>query len=225
VLKEGVVYGENAKEVEILENGLKFIVSPKKGQKTGFFLDQRAMRSRIRGLSKGKRVLNCFSYTGGFSVYALDGGAVRVDAVESSQPAQELANRNVQINDQQSDRHHTIRNDVFDFLKKNRLDYDIIILDPPAYAKKRGDLKSACNGYRDLNRLALQTMPSGSILLTCSCSGHISSDLFQKVIFQAAAGSGRKVQIIGRHQLAVDHPINIYHPETDYLKSLLLRVI
>ena len=224
-LVEGVVYGDNVGEVEIIENGLKFIVSPKKGQKTGFFLDQRRMRRRIGKISKGKRVLNCFSYTGGFSVYALDGGAVKVVSVESSLPAQTLEKRNVELNKLPEGRHEPNRSDVFDFLKKNPLDYDLVILDPPAYAKKRSDLKAACKGYRDLNRLALQKMPPGSLLLTCSCSGHITGDLFQKILFQASAASGRKVQIIGRHQLAIDHPINIYHPETEYLKSLLLHII
>jgi 23S rRNA (cytosine1962-C5)-methyltransferase len=223
--EERMVYGNADDKILILENGNKFIVSPKTGQKTGFFLDQREMRKKIGELSSGKKVLNCFSYTGGFSIYALKGGACSVDSVELSQSAQELAEKNVQINDIDAAKHRTIKAGVFDFLKEDSLDYNLIILDPPAFAKKRNDVNSACKGYKDINYMTLKKIPPNSLLLTCSCSAHVPSDLFQKVVFQAALLAGRKVQIIGRHHQGMDHPINIYHPETEYLKSLLLYIM
>lgn len=222
--REGLIYGAPFGEITIVENGIRFLVDPVEGQKSGFFLDQREMRRAVFELSKGKRVLNCFSYTGGFSLYALKGGAESVTSVESSAPALALANRNLLLNNIPLDMHTAVEGDVFQYLQKNPLDFDFVILDPPAFAKKRGDLAAATKGYRNLNRLALEKMAPESLLLTCSCSGYISPDLFQKTLFQAAVAAGRRVRIVGRHELASDHPINIYHPETEYLKSLLLYV-
>lgn len=216
---EGVVYGEPAAEVAIHENGIRYLVSITEGQKTGFFLDQREMRKKIMELSLGKRVLNCFAYTGGFSLAALKGGASQVDSVEISEEACALCRR-------QSDvlHHKIIQADVFDFLRSSPMQYDIVILDPPAFAKKRADLHTACQGYKDINRICMEKMPENSLLLTSSCSSYIDDGLFQNLIFQAACGANRFIRIIGRHIQAPDHPISIYHPEGHYLKSLLLHV-
>jgi 23S rRNA (cytosine1962-C5)-methyltransferase len=222
---EGLVYGNPIDEIEILENGLSFIVSILEGQKTGFFLDHREMRQFIKALSPGKKVLNCFSYTGGFSVYAAAGGAVAVASVDISQKAIKMASRNMAINsfDKKIETQY-FADDVFKFLREKDLDYNIIILDPPAFAKKQKDVVQACRGYKDINRIAMQKMPKNSFLLTSSCSHYVDEPLFQKVVFQASVEAQRQVKIIGRHQIAADHPINICHPESDYLKSLLLYV-
>lgn len=220
----GWVGGEPQSEVEVRENGLKFIVSIEEGQKTGFFLDHREMREQIRELSKQKKVLNCFSYTGGFSIYALAGGASRVDSVDISDPAMKIAQRNVLCNHFNSSLHQGIVQDVFHFLRENPLDYNLVILDPPAFAKRQKDIIPACRGYKDINRLVFQKVPAGSLVLTSSCSYHVDELLFQKVVFQASIEANRNVSIIGKHRLAIDHPINICHPEGNYLKSLLLHV-
>jgi 23S rRNA (cytosine1962-C5)-methyltransferase len=225
-LKDSVqfLYGEQKPFVTILENGLKYNVSLLEGQKTGFFLDHREMRKKIRELSHQKRVLNAFAYTGGFTVSALAGGAARVDTVEISAQALMSAKENVKLNSftVHSDSFHQA--DVFDYLRQQPLQYDLIILDPPAFAKRQKDIIPACRGYKDINRISLQKMPPNSILLTCSCSYFVNADLFQKVLFQAAVEAKRNVRIIGKHILAPDHPINLCHPETDYLKSFLLYV-
>ncbi len=221
---EGFIFGKENNEVEILENGLKFIVSVRDGQKTGFFLDQREMREKVRQLSRGKKVLNCFSYTGGFSVYALAGGARAADSVDISGKALEMAVKNAELNGFPREKHQAIEADVFTFLREKELDYDLVILDPPAFAKGKKDIIPACRGYKDINRVAIKKMKAESILITCSCSAYIDTALFQQVVFQAAAEAGRQVQIIGRHILAADHPINIFHPETEYLKSLILYI-
>lgn len=223
--EQGTLYGDvPSAPVEILENGLRFYVSILHGQKTGFFLDHRDMRGLIGSISGGKRVLNCFSYTGGFSIYAAAGGASIVDSVDISAPAVQMAERNMELNGLTSDKHHFIAADVFEFLRENSLKYDVVILDPPAFAKRQKDVVSACRGYKDINRLAIEKIPKGSILLTSSCSYHVNEELFQTVVFQAAVEAKRTVKIIGRHRIAVDHPINICHPESDYLKSLLLHI-
>lgn len=220
----GLLFGSDLSPVEILENGLKFKIDFTKGQKTGFFCDHRQMRQQIRMLAKGKSVLNCFAYSGGFSVYALDGGACKVDSVELSDMALQSAKDNTALNGFKVDDARFHQKDVFDFLRDNPLDYELVILDPPAFAKKQKDQIAACRGYKDINRVTLKKMPAKSWLLTCSCSFYVDEPLFQKVIFQAAVEAGRNVRIIGRHQMAQDHPINICHPESDYLKSLLLYV-
>jgi 23S rRNA (cytosine1962-C5)-methyltransferase len=218
-----LLYGSEVDEIEVLENGLRFCVSIVHGQKTGFFLDHREMREWVRQLSKGKTVLNCFAYSGAFSVYAASGGAKRVDSIDISDKAMDMARRNMALNHLCSENGYFVE-DAFEFLRKNTLQYDLVILDPPAFAKKKNDVIAACRGYKDINRVTLQKLPAGSMLLTSSCSYHVNEELFQQVIFQASVEAGRKVQIIGSHRMAMDHPINICHPESDYLKSLLLYV-
>lgn len=222
--KEAWLWGASISEVEIKENNLKFIVNPEHSQKTGFFLDHRNMRQLVRSLSKGKRVLNAFSYTGGFSIYALAGGATSADSVDISENAIEMARRHTRLNGFDPDLQGFYQADVFKFLREKELNYDFVILDPPAFAKKKKDVVQACRGYKDINRLAIQKMPPKSMLLTCSCSHHVDEVLFQQVVFQAAAEAGRGVRIISRHHLALDHPVNIFHPESDYLTSLLLYI-
>lgn len=222
--EEGLLFGEDVDEVKIIENKIKFIVSIKNGQKTGFFLDQREMRKWVGELAEGKKVLNCFGYTGGFSLYAMAGGATIVDTVDISKEAIELAQKNTTLNKIKPEKHGFIAEDVFQFLREKPLDYDLIVLDPPAFTKRKSDIIQACRGYKDINRLAMKKIPSGSFLLTSSCSYHVDEKLFQTVVFQAAAEANRSVRIIGRHHLAPDHPINIFHPEGEYLKSLLLFI-
>lgn len=211
----------DVKPVEVLEHGLKFIVDPIGGQKTGFFLDQREMRQFVRENSQNKRVLNCFSYTGGFTAYALAGGAIIADSVDISKEALALAKENCLLNGFKGE---IFCEDVFEFLRKGELAYDLVILDPPAFAKRAKDVVSACRGYKDINRMALQNMPKGSILITCSCSYFVDEKLFQQVIFQAASEANRAVRIIGKHRQAFDHPINLFHPEGSYLKTLVLYI-
>ena len=221
--QQGVLFGPPVTDVMIRENGLQFAINIPEGQKTGFFLDHRQMRQRIRSLTHAKRVLNCFAYTGGFSVYAAAGGAKSVTSVDISSQAIAYANKNMALN--HFDQLHTSHvADVFNFLREQPLDFDLVILDPPAFAKRQKDIVPACRGYKDINRIAMQKMPQRSILLTSSCSYYVDEALFQKVVFQAAVEAGRVAKIIGRHELAIDHPINLCHPEGDYLKSLLLYV-
>jgi len=217
-----LLQGTLSPTVSILENGLRFDVDPVHGQKTGFFLDHREMRQWARTLASGKRVLNAFCYTGGFSVYALAGGAMHVDSVDISETALHQARHNSALNGFSTD--YFITADVFDFLRQEPLPYDLLILDPPAFAKKKKDIVPACRGYKDINRLVFEKAPSGSLLLTASCSYYVDSTLFQQVLFQAAAEARREVQIIGRHRAAIDHPVNLFHPEGDYLKSFLLLI-
>ena len=221
----GLLFGNKLpQEVEIRENGLRFLVSIAEGQKTGFFFDHREMRKLIRQLAHNRSVLNCFAYTGGFSVYAMAGGAKQVDSVDISKTALEIAQKNALLNQQEMNCQRFILQDVFPFLRERDLNYDLIILDPPAFAKKQKDVISACRGYKEINRIAIQKMPSRSLLLTCSCSYYVDAELFQKIIFQSSVEAGRTVRILGRHHLAPDHPVNICHPESDYLKSLLLYI-
>lgn len=215
-----LLYGKEKPETIITEHGIPFIVRPLEGQKTGFFLDQRQMRYQVLQLAQGKQVLNCFSYTGGFSLAALQGGASHVTSVEISDEACQLAARHWFDHS----KHTIVQADAFEFLHSNPLDYHLIILDPPAFAKKRSDIPTASKGYREINRLAFEKMPPQSILITSSCSTYMDAALFQQIVFQAAAEAGRFVRIIGRHLQALDHPVSIYHPEGDYLKSLMLYV-
>jgi 23S rRNA (cytosine1962-C5)-methyltransferase len=221
---QGYLSGIEQQEILFKENGLLFTSLLSKSQKTGFFLDHREMRQWVRELSNGKHVLNAFSYTGGFTVYALAGGAKKVDSVDMSDDAIEAAKRHVTLNGGNSQRMGFFCEDVFAFLRQKELNYDLIILDPPAFAKRKKDIIPACRGYKDINRLAMQKMPSQSLLLTCSCSHYVDEELFQKVLFQAALEARRQVRIVGSHRLAADHPINLFHPESAYLKSFLLFV-
>ena len=216
------LWGDPNPEVEVMESGLSYSIHVLDGQKTGFFLDQREMRSQIRSLSAGKRVLNVFSYTGAFSVAAFAGGAESVDSVEVGKFAIAGIEKNLKLNGCPMERHGLFAEDAFRFLKENPLAYDIVILDPPAFAKKRDDVAGAFRAYKELNRMVMEKLPAGSLLLTCSCSYHISDELFQNILFRAAHESGRSVQIVGQHRLAVDHPISLFHPESAYLKSRLL---
>lgn len=219
-----LLFGSLPEKLIILENGLQFSIHIEKGQKTGFFLDQREMRARVRTLAKGKKVLNCFSYTGGFSLYALAGGASRVDSVDISQEAMDGCAENFSLNGYDPGNNGLYAEDVFEFLRASPLNYDIVILDPPAFAKRAKDQIAACRGYKDINRLAMQKMPPHSILITCSCSYYVDSALFQKVVFQAAVEAKREVRILEHHRQAYDHPVNICHPEGEYLKSLVLEI-
>lgn len=221
---QGYLSGTEQDEISFRENGLHFTASLSRSQKTGFFLDHREMRQWMGSLSKDKRVLNAFCYTGGFSVYALAGGAKSVDSVDISEEAIEAAKRHVSLNGFENGNQGYYCEDVFAFLRERELPYDLVILDPPAFAKKQKDVIAACRGYKDINRIAMQKMPSNSLLLTCSCSHHVDEELFQKVLFQAAYEAGRDVRIVGHHRLAPDHPINLFHPESQYLKSFLLYI-
>ena len=221
---DGWLLGEPIEEVEIGEEGLRFLVQLAGSQKTGFFLDLRAMRRLVSSLAKGRRVLNCFSYTGAFSVAALAAGAAAVDSVDASRPAMDLARRNLLLNGLPLEGNSLIIGDVFEFLRSGGASYDMIILDPPAFAKKKADVVRACRGYKDINRLAFQKTAPGGLLLTFSCSHFVDAGLFQQVVWEAAVEAGRRVRILQRHRLACDHPVNIFHPESEYLKGLLLYV-
>lgn len=220
----GSLFGECPKEILVKENGLSFLVSIEEGQKTGFFLDQREMRQLISRLGKNKRVLNCFSYTGGFSLFALKGGATSVTSIDSSEEACRYAMENTLLNHIPLTQHKVIKEDVFDYLKNCKEPFDVAILDPPAFAKKRGDVNDACRGYKEINRRVFEMMPPDSYLLTSSCSYFIDENLFQQVVFQAAIEAKREVAICSRHIQATDHPVSLFHPEGEYLKSLLLHI-
>ena len=213
--------GQPVSEVAVCENGLPLIAPIEKGQKTGLFLDHREMRQLIRYFSKDRRVLNCFSYTGGFSLYALHGGAKEATSLDSSKFALEIAKKNTE---DFADCHHCVEEDVFAFLKKSPLNYDLIILDPPAFIKKRRDIENGSNAYREINRQVLEKCPSGTFLLSSSCSYYLDETAFQKVLFEAAHAAKREVRILSRHLLAADHPISLAHPEGNYLKSLFVYV-
>ena len=207
-----------------LENGLKFHVDWLKGQKTGFFVDQRENRALVEHFARGRRVLNMFCYTGGFSFYALRGGAELVHSVDVSKQAISITNANVELNFPGDPRHNAFAADAFDFLKRESFPYDLVILDPPAFAKHRKVLHNALRGYQKLNAAALERMPSGSILFTFSCSQVVTKDDFRCAVFSAAAQVGRRVRILYQLHQPADHPINIYHPEGEYLKGLVLYV-
>lgn len=208
-----------------LENGLKFHVDWLKGQKTGFFVDQRDNRRLLESFSHGRRVLNMFCYTGGFSVYALRGQAVEVHSVDSSAKAVALTEANVKLNFGDDAPHKAFAVDAFKFLADMPQDaYDLVILDPPAFAKHRGAIKNALRGYQRLNAKAMEKMPSGSVLFTFSCSQAISKEQFRLAVFSAAAQTGRRVRILHQLTQPADHPVNIYHPEGEYLKGLILYI-
>lgn len=210
----------------VWENGLKFIPDWLKGQKTGFFIDQRDNRSLLAQYADGRRVLNAFCYTGGFSVYALASGAERVDSLDSSGKAMYLTEQHVALNfGADCPRHHSITQDAFDYLEQMPEGaYDLIILDPPAFAKHRKVLRNALIGYRRINSQAFRKIAPGGIVFTFSCSQAVSKEEFRLAVFTAAASSGRRVRILHQLTQPVDHPINIYHPEGEYLKGLVLYV-
>jgi 23S rRNA (cytosine1962-C5)-methyltransferase len=222
-MENGFLYG-GSQENTAIENGLMFYVDWLHGQKTGFFVDQRDNRSLLEKYARDKRVLNMFCYTGGFSFYAMRGGAKLVHSVDSSAKAIELTNRNVQLNFPGDSRHQAYCEDAFKFLEQADNQYDLIILDPPAFAKHRGALHNALKGYTRLNNKAFQKIQPGGILFTFSCSQVVTKDHFRNAVFTAAAQAGRKVRILHQLHQPADHPINIYHPEGEYLKGLVLYV-
>ena len=211
---------------EALENGLRFHVDWLRGQKTGFFVDQRDNRRLLQHYAAGRRVLNMFCYTGGFSVYALRGGAETVHSVDSSAKAVALTDANVALNfGEDCPRHRSFAEDAFKFLADMPQDaYDLVVLDPPAFAKHRSAIKNALRGYQRLNARAMEKMPSGSILFTFSCSQAISREQFRLAVFSAAAQTRRRVRILHQLTQPADHPVNIYHPEGEYLKGLILWI-
>ena len=233
VLKNGFLVGGSDDNIAT-ENGLKFRVDWLKGQKTGFFVDQRENRSLLEKFSKGKRVLNMFCYTGGFSFYAMRGGAELVHSVDSSAKAIELTKQNVELNFPNDPRHEAFCEDAFKYLEgigkptansqKPTASYNLIILDPPAFAKHRGALHNALKGYTRLNQKAFEKIEKGGILFTFSCSQVVTKDHFRNAVFTAAALARRKVRILHQLHQPADHPINIYHPEGEYLKGLVLYV-
>ena len=206
---------------DILESGLRFRVNPSEGQKTGFFLDQRENRRLARTLAGGKRVLNLFSYTGAFGVYAAAGAAASVTNVDVSQSAIDMARENHALNGFEGT---FLVADAFQYVRQTRETFDFIVCDPPAFAKSRGEVDRAARGYKDVNLHALRMIEPGGLMMTFSCSGHMSLDLFQKVIFAAALDAGRRVSFVRRLSAGPDHPVSLYCPEGEYLKGFLLEV-
>lgn len=221
--EDGFIVGGSDDNVA-MENGLKFHVDWLKGQKTGFFVDQRENRSLLESFAKGKKVLNMFCYTGGFSFYAMRGGAELVHSVDSSAKAIELTTRNVEMNFPGDTRHEAFCEDAFKYLDRMGDRYDLVVLDPPAFAKHRGALHNALKGYTRLNQKAFEKIQPGGILFTFSCSQVVTKDNFRNAVFTAAALAGRKVRILHQLHQPADHPINIFHPEGEYLKGLVLYV-
>ena len=219
----GYIMGGNASNIST-EYGLKFHIDWLRGQKTGFFVDQRENRSLLEKYAKGRKLLNMFCYTGGFSIYALRGGAEIVHSVDSSSKAIDLTNANVEINFPGDTRHQAFAEDAFDFLDRMGNNYNLIILDPPAFAKHRDSLRNALIGYRRLNAKAIEKIQPGGILFTFSCSQVVSKENFRTAVFTAAAMAKRNVRILHQLTQPADHPVNIYHPEGEYLKGLVLYV-
>ncbi len=223
---EGWVKGGGETSFPVTEGGLTFKIDLKGAQKTGLFLDQREMRTLVSSVSKGRTVLDVCSYVGGFSLAALRGGAIAADAVDYDTEAIKRVREHVALNGFTDQQMQGYPRDAFDFLKQKPLPraYDFIVLDPPAFAKTSSHIDQAKRAYTDLNRLAMQALPKGGLLLTCSCSYQIDHQLFQTIVFHAARQAGRTARILHRHRQAFDHPINLFHPEVDYLKSLLLWI-
>jgi 23S rRNA (cytosine1962-C5)-methyltransferase len=222
--EDGYLIGSDTKSYSALENNLKYDVDWIRGQKTGFFIDQRENRSLLERYSAGKSVLNMFCYTGGFSVCAMRGGASLVHSVDSSAKAIDLTDKNIELNFPNDNRHASFAEDAFKFLNANEKKYDIIILDPPAFAKHREALRNALKGYKRLNARGIEQIKPGGILFTFSCSQVVSKEQFRLAVFSAAAETGRNVRILHQLSQPADHPINIYHPEGEYLKGLVLWV-
>lgn len=220
---QGQVYGTTPWDVIINENGMSFYINILSGQKTGFYLDQRDNRALVKALAGGRSVLNLFSYTGGFSIAAGMGGAKRILSVDASSDALAIAEKNADLNRLNAG-HETVRADIFQYLREEPVTADFIILDPPALAKNRASVENACRGYKDLHLQVAAKIPSGGLVLTCSCSRFISMELFQMVVFSAFADAERKASIIGKYTQPCDHPTSIFCPETEYLKTMLLIV-
>lgn len=222
--EDGYVWGAEPVEWEISEHGNRLLINFFEGQKTGFFVDQRENRHLVETLSAGRRVLNCFGYTGGFSLGALRGGASYVETVDISKKAIELCNRNVQLNFGEGASHRGVVADVLKYMDEVDNQFDIIILDPPAFAKNHRSLQQGLKGYRNINQKAMEKIQRGGLLLTFSCSQAVSRDDFQTMCFTAAANAHRQVRIVRQLPHAMDHPVSIYHPEGEYLKGLLLEI-
>jgi 23S rRNA (cytosine1962-C5)-methyltransferase len=220
---DGYLFGE-ADSKEIIEYGNKFIVDWGSGQKTGFFIDQRENRKLLEKYSKDKKVLNTFCYTGGFSVYALKAGAAEVHSVDSSKKAIELTEKNIELNNIPKEKHQSFQVDAIDYLKDIDDKYDVIILDPPAFAKHHDARQHAIQGYKRINLNAIKQVKKGGFIFTFSCSQIVDRNLFNSTIISAAILSGRKVKIIHQLTQPPDHPVNAYHPEGEYLKGLVLFV-
>ena len=222
--EDGYLIGNGSGEHVAVEHGLKFKVDWLRGQKTGFFVDQRENRLLLQEYSHKRDVLNMFCYTGGFSVYAMQGGAGLVHSVDSSARAVELTNQNIELNFPNDARHNAFADDAFKYLQANQQFYDLIVLDPPAFAKHRDALKNALKGYQRLNARGISQIKPGGILFTFSCSQVVSREQFRLAVFSAAAETGRRVKILHQLNQPADHPVNIYHPEGEYLKGLVLYV-
>lgn len=220
----GYLFGKAGGAHEVMEYGLRFRVDWEEGQKTGFFIDQRENRRLVQDLSGGRDVLNMFCYTGGFSFSAMQGGARMVHSVDSSARAIELTRQNVELNFPDDSRHEAFATDAFTFMKDIQDKYDLIILDPPAFAKHREALKQALQGYKRLNTRAFEQIRTGGVLFTFSCSQIVTRDKFREAVFSAASISGRNVRILHQLSQPADHPVSIYHPEGEYLKGLVLAV-
>jgi 23S rRNA (cytosine1962-C5)-methyltransferase len=218
------LFGESAGEQIILEYGNQFLIDWQEGQKTGFFLDQRENRKLLRTFSKGKKVLNTFCYTGGFSVYGLQAGAELMHSVDSSRKAIDLTIRNISLNGFSPEQHECFAVDTFDFLKDKRDQYDVIVLDPPAFAKHRDARHQAVRGYQRLNAEAMHAIKAGGILFTFSCSQVVDRQLFYNTIVSAAIQAGRDISVLHHLSQPADHPVSIFHPEGEYLKGLVLFV-
>ncbi len=222
--ENGFLVGGDKDDIAV-EYGLKFHVDWLKGQKTGFFIDQRENRRLLEMFSNGRKILNMFCYTGGFSFYALRGGAQLVHSVDSSQKAIDITNQNIKLNFPEDNRHQAFAMDAFKFLNDIQLgQYDLIILDPPAFAKHRDAVKNAMKGYIRLNQKAMEKLKDGGIIFTFSCSQAIYKETFRTAVFTAAARAGRNVRILHQLHQPADHPVNIYHPEGEYLKGFVLYV-
>jgi 23S rRNA (cytosine1962-C5)-methyltransferase len=221
---DGWLSGEKKQPLRVCEHGNLFEINPEEGQKTGFFIDQRENRLLLQKYSQGASVLNLFCYTGAFSVYAIRGGAVKVDSVDSSAKAIALADRNIELNFGTIANHKGIVSDAFGYLKDTEDNYDLIVLDPPAFAKHHSAVKNALQAYKRLNAKAIEKLNPGGILFTFSCSQAIDKQQFLQTVFSAAAIAGKQVSILNHLSQPADHPVNIYHPEGNYLKGLVAYV-
>jgi 23S rRNA (cytosine1962-C5)-methyltransferase len=223
---KGLVYGEDILEpVEIEEHRCRFRVDVKAGQKTGFYLDQRENRFSLREVSHDKKILDCFCYSGGFSIHAGLGGAKEITTIDSSEEALERVKDHFALSRLEKLFPRLIRGDAFEVMRSLQPDYDIIVLDPPPFAKKKGHLPGASRGYKDLNLQAFRLLKKEGLLFTFSCSHHMDWDLFQKIVFAAAVDAGKNVQLLARRGHPIDHPVDLFHPEGEYLRGMVLRVL
>ncbi len=223
---KGLLYGEEILDpVEIEEYGCRFRVDVKEGQKTGFYLDQRENRFSLQKVSHGKKILDCFCYSGGFSIHAGLGGAKEITMVDSSEEALERAKDHFALNHLKGISPHLIRGDGFEVMRSLEPDYDIVVLDPPPFAKKKAHLPGASRGYKDLNLQAFRLLKREGLLFTFSCSHHMNWDLFQKIVFSAAVDANRRVQLLDRRGHPIDHPVSLSHPEGEYLRGMVCRVL